>query len=213
MLRSCIAALVVVMFLLPFSPPAAAQDNPILRERLEQKIIEELTRHSTQETAWHNEKSVDRQKWTSGKILGRPIRVASWTEQSQSWIWLEDPQATTSLDLKQLVIRNGRVEFAAHATAQARFKVWGRIPKLVQASVGGTAHVYIEIAGSAAIGAGHLQDSKITVFDIRLENLQFNNDAIHPLEDLAKDALNDYADRKDEKLRKSLERAIDRVHF
>ena len=191
---------------------ATAQDNPILRERLEQKILEDLAKHGSEETAWVHEKSVDRQKWSSGKVLGRKIRLASWTEESKSWVWLEDPRSVT-LDLAHLAVRDGRLEFSATAAARARFKVWGRIPKLAQAIAGGVAQVKIEIAGSTAIGLGHLEKSKITTFKIRIEDLQFNNDAAHPWEDLAKDSLNDYTEDKNEKLRGNFERAIDRVRF
>ncbi len=193
--------------------PAGAQDNPILRERLEQKIIEDLAEHNSQETAWYNEKSVDRQKWTDGKLLGRKIRLASWTEQSKTWLWLEEPKSTLSLDLTHLAIRAGRIEFSATAKAKARFKAWGRIPKLAQAAVGGNVRAVIQIEGSAAIGPGTLTDSQITTFHVVLEDLQFNNPAAGPMEDLAKDALNDYMQDKNEKLRRSLEKAIDRVKF
>ncbi len=212
MTRSCLSALTIVGGLGCFGSWVAAQDNPILRERLEQKILEDLTKHGSQESAWVHEKSIDRQKWSSGKVLGRKIRLASWTEQSKSWVWLEDPRSTT-LDLSHLAVRDGRLDFSATAAARARFKVWGRIPKLAQASAGGVAQVKIEIAGSTAIGLGCLEKSRITTFKIRIEDLQFNNDAAHPWEDLAKDALNDYAEDKNEKLRGSLERAIDRVRF
>jgi hypothetical protein len=196
-----------------FASLAAAEDNPILRERLEQKLIEDISKHDSEETSWYNEKSVDRQKWTSGNLLGRKIKLASWTEQSKSWVWLDDPRSTLSLDLTHLAIRDGRVEFAATAKAKARYKVWGRIPKLAQASVGGTVLAEFEIAGSAAVGAGQLQDSKITVFNGVLHDLTFNNKAGKAFEDLAKDSLNDYVKNKNEKLRRSLEKAIDRVHF
>jgi len=210
--QMCVVALAVASGFELCGARAAAQDNPILRERLEQKILEELAKHGSEETAWVKEKSVDKQKWTGGKVLGRKIRLASWTEQSKSWFWLEDPKSTT-FDLAQLTVRDGRLEFSASALARARFKVWGRIPKLVQASAGGVAQVRIEIAGSTAIGLGRLENSKLSSFKIRFEDLQFNNDLAHPWEDLAKDALNDYAEDKNEKLRGSLERAIDRVRF
>lgn len=206
---------IVAMLLLGVSLASVArgQDNPILRSILERKLFEELAEHSTQETAWFNEKSKDRQKWTSGKLFGRPIRLASWTEQSKSWIWLEDPKKTLTLKINQFTIQDGRLVFSVGATAQARFRVWGRIPKLIQANVGGTAHVYIDIAGSTTIGDGHLTDSKVTVFKVRMEDLQLNNDAAHPLEDLVKDALNDYANDKNEKLRTSVEKAINRIRL
>jgi hypothetical protein len=211
--RFCAVALSVAGFGPCAGLLAAAEDNPVLRARLEQKMVEDLAKHNSQETAWHSEKSVDRQKWTSGKLLGRKIRLASWTEESKSWVWLEDSPQTVSLDLKRLAIRDGRLEFSVLATAKARFKAWGRIPKFAQASVGGTVRVQIEIEGSAAVGEGHLENSKITTFRAVLDDLRFNNKAALPLQDLIEDSLNRYAEHKNEKFRGSLEKAIDRVRF
>jgi hypothetical protein len=205
-----IATALAMMALLAVS---RGQDNPVLRERLEQKIVEDLSQHCSQETAWYNEKSVDKQKWTEGKVVGRKIRLASWTEQSKTWLWLEDPQSTLSLDLQRLALRDGRLEFALTAKAKARFKAWGRIPKLAQASVGGNVVLAIEIDGSAAIGDGQLHDGKITKLRLQLDDLRFNKKAAHPVEGLLEDAVNDYVDDKNEKLRRSIEKAINRVHF
>jgi hypothetical protein len=212
-IRLCAVALAAAVLGPCADSLVAAEDNPVLRARLEQKMVEDLGRHNSQETAWHSEKSVDRQKWTNGKLLGRKIRLASWTEESKSWIWLDDPTSTVSLDLKRLAIRDGRLEFAVSATAKARFKAWGRIPKFAQASVGGTVSVQIEIEGSAAVGDGHLENSKITTFKAVLDDLRFNNKAARPLQDLIEDSLNHYAEQKNEKFRGSLEKAIDRVRF
>src|SRR4051812_16246367 len=52
-------------------------DSPLVRKLLTKLIIEELQEHRTEETAWYNEKRKDRQKWTSGKVFGKPIRLAS----------------------------------------------------------------------------------------------------------------------------------------
>jgi hypothetical protein len=212
MLRAIILAPAAALAV-AFSAVAAAEDNPILQERLEQMIIAELSKHNSQETAWYSEKTRNKQKWSEGKVLGRPIRLASWTEESKSWVWLEGPKSTLSLDLKRLAIRSGRIEFAVVANAQARFKAWGRIPKLAQASVGGTVRAQIDIEGSAEIGDGHLRDGKITTLKGEVHELQFNNDLAHPFEDIAKDSLNDYVKDNNEKLRTSLEKAINRVHF
>jgi hypothetical protein len=193
--------------------PAAAQDMPWIRKVLERALIEELSSHNSQDTAWYNEKSVDKKKWTSGKLLGRKIRLASWTEQSKTWFWLVDPATTLNLSLTRFAVRDARLEFALTADAKAGFRVWGRIPKFAQASVGGTARIQFELEGSTAIGGGGLADSRITRFSGRLADLRFHNDLAHPFEDLVKDAMNDYAHDKNDKLRKSIEKAIDRVHF
>jgi hypothetical protein len=190
-----------------------AQDNPILRERLAQKIVEELSKHDAEERAWYNEKSVNKQSWTSGKILGKPIRLASWTEESKSWVWLVDPKTTLNVELRHLAIREGRVEFALSTAALARFKASGRIPKFAKTAVGGTVRMEVEIAGSAALSAGTLADAKITTFEGVLHDIQFNNDLAHPLEDLVKDALNAHVRKENAKFRASLERAIERVRF
>ncbi len=194
--------------------PALGQDMPLMRKLLEQKLVEELASHDSEQTAWYNEKSVDRQKWTSGKLLGRKIRLASWTEQAKTWLWFEDPKSTLSVQLTRLAVSEGRLEFALRAVAtRARFKAWGRIPKLAKAAVGGTVHADFEIAGSTAIGGGGLDDSHIATFRGGLKDLRFNKDAAHAFEDLVKDALNDYLEDKNDKIRRSIEKAIDRVQF
>ncbi|HEX3725582.1 MAG TPA: hypothetical protein VHV08_05040 [Pirellulales bacterium] len=209
----CLITAICMAALASCALPATGQDNPILRERLGQKMIEELSKHDSQEKAWYSEKKVDRQKWTEGKILGKPVRLASWTEESKLWIWLEGPTRSLSLDLRQLAIRDGRLEFSLSAKANARFKSTGRIPKLAQATVGGRMIVQLEITGSAAIGSGHLEQSRITLLKGEIHELQFNNDLAHPFENLIKGSLNDYVEDKNQKLRHSLEKAIDRVHF
>lgn len=193
---------------------ARAQEMTLWRGLLEQRLVEELASHDCEEAAYYNEKSVDRQKWSSGKLLGKKVRLASWTEQSKTWLWFEDPASTLSVELTRLEVVEGRLEFALRVVAaRARFKAFGRIPKLVKAAVGGTVHADFEIAGSTAIAGGGLDGSQITTFSGGLKDLRFNNDAAHPLEDLAKDALNDYLHDKNEKIRRSIEKAIDRVRF
>jgi len=184
-----------------------------VRKLFERMLIEELAQHDSREAAWYNEKTVGKKKWTSGKLLGRKIRLASWTEESKTWFWLENPKQTLSLELERFAVRDARLEFALAAIAKAQFQVWGRIPKLARASASGSARVRFQIEGSTAIGGGGLQDSQITKFTGRLDDLRFNNDLAHPFEDLVKDALNDYVKNKNTKLRNDVERAIDRVHF
>ena len=204
-----IAVCLVFVAFLRGAAPAAAQDNPILRERLEQKIVEEMSKHTTEGTAWHNEKSKDKQKWVKTKVF--KMRLASWTEESKSWIWLEDPAKHLTVKLNQFEIRDGRVHFSLTAVAMVRFKVFGRIPKLAKATVGGTVWTKFDINGSTALGDGHLEGSKINLLNGELKNLQFNNDLGNPLEPLVEDALNDHVRDRNEKLRTSVERAIDRV--
>jgi hypothetical protein len=193
--------------------PAAAQDMPWLRKLVERELILELSSHDSREAAWYHEKSADKKKWTSGKLLGRKIRLASWTEQSKTWFWLVEPATTLNLSLSKFAVRDARLEFALAASAKAGFRVWGRIPKLAQANAGGTARIQFEIEGSTAIGGGGLADSRITKFNGRLADLRFHNDLAHPFEDLVKDALNDYAENKNDKLKKSVEKALDRIRF
>jgi hypothetical protein len=213
MVRSCVVVLVVASLAACFDSAAVAQDNPVLKELLKQKITEDLARHDAQETAWYSEKSVNKQQWTKESLLIRKVRVASWTEESKTWLWLEQPASTLSIDVKRLEVRDGRVEFSVAAKATARFKAWARIPKLAQAAVGGSVGVAIEIEGSAAIGDGHLQDSKITAFKGVLDGLRFNQKLARPMEGFIASALNDYVEDKNEKLRGSLAKTIDRVHF
>lgn len=192
---------------------ASAQDIPLVRKLLQEQLVAEMMQHASEDTAWVNEKRVDRQKWTGGKVLGKKIRLASWTEESKTWLWLENPAETLEVELTRLVVVGGRAEFSLRAVAKARFKAYGRIPKLAKGAVGGNVLAKFEIEGSTAMAGGGFDGSHVTKFDGELKDLRFNNDLAHPFEDLVKDALNDYVEDKNEKLRRSVEKAIDRVQF
>jgi hypothetical protein len=190
-----------------------AQDSPVLRERLSQLIVEELSKHSSRETAYHSKKSKPREKWTSGKVFGKPIRLASWTEESETWFWFDDPNSTLSVELKHLNVIDGRIEFALAIRGRARFKLYGRIPKLAKAAVGGSTRLSFELEGSALVGPGKLEKSEITRLTGRLDDLQFNNDAAGAFENLVKDSLNDYVENRNDKVRRTVEKAMNRVKF
>jgi hypothetical protein len=205
--------LLVLSFASLAAARASAQDIPLVRMMLQKQLVAEMLEHNSEDTAWVNEKIKNKESWTSGKLLGKKIRLASWTEQSKTWFWLENPAETLQIEITRLTVNQGRAEFAVRATAKARFKAWGRIPKLGQASVGGNVLATFEIEGSTAMADGGLDGSKVTLFKGELKDLRFNNDLAHPLEDLVKDGLNDYVDDKNEKMRRSVEKAIDRVRF
>lgn len=190
-----------------------AQDMPLVRKLLQEQLVAEMREHRDEPSAWVNEKSKNKESWTSGKLLGKKIRLASWTEQSKTWLWLENPEETLQLEITRLEVIEGRAHFALRMTAKARFKAWGRIPKLGQASVGGNTLAVVEIEGSTMMAGGGFDNTEVTFFKSDLRDLRFNNDLAHPFEDLAKDALNDYAQDKNSKLRRSVEKAIDRVRF
>lgn len=203
------------LMLAPLTPRVIADEGSLLRAVITPVIVAELSSHDSQESAWYNEKSKDKEKWMKMKVFGREskTRLASWTEQSKTWVWLEEPQKYLSVQLTKLELRDKRLEFAATARTKARFKAWGRIPRLVQGAAGGEMWMEIEIAGSAAVGLRRLQDSQITTFKATFHDLQFNNDLASPLEDLVEDGLNDYVKRKNEKLCEKLEKSINKVTF
>jgi hypothetical protein len=195
--------------------PGVAQDNPILRALLERKIVDELAEHASEQTAWFKEKSKDREQWMKTNFFGRKVKVrlASWTEESKTWIWLEQPREKLSVELRHFAVKDGRVEFALAADALAHFKAWGRIPRLGQAAAGGVTWLSIEIAGSTAIGDGHLEQTKITTLKGSVRNLQFNNDLAGPIEGSVMDWVNEHVEKDNDRLREKLEKAIDRVKF
>jgi hypothetical protein len=206
-------AVLVSLILAACGSWSPAQDMPLVRKLLQEQLVAEMREHHDEPTAWINEKSKNKESWTSGKLLGKKIRLASWTEQSKTWLWLENPEESLQLEITRLEVISGRAHFALRAAAKARFKAWGRIPKLGQASVGGNTLADVEIEGSTAMANGGFENTEVTSFKSNLRDLRFNNDLAHPFEDLAKDALNDYARDKNSKLRRSVERAIDRVRF
>jgi hypothetical protein len=209
MLRHALAFLVVSLA----GGGAAAQDMPLLRGVLERVIVIELSSHDSEQSAWFNESRKDKQKWTKGKIFGRPMKLASWTEESKSWIWLEEPDKTLSVKLERLAVNQGRAEFAAKARAKARFKVWGRIPKLAKGMAGGTVWLEMQIAGSAKLAGLSLADADIDTLQGTFSDLQFNNDLASVFEDLVEDSLNASIKRDNDKLRAKIERAINKVHL
>jgi len=195
------------------SRDVAAQDSPVLRERLSQLIIEELSQHNSQDTAYHSKKNKPREKWTSDKVFGKPIRLASWTEETETWFWFDDPASTLSVELKRLNIVDGKIEFALVIQGRARFKLYGRVPKLAKAAVGGSTRLSFDLEGSALVGYGKLENSEITRLTGRLDDLRFNNGAAGAFENLVKDSLNDYIENRNEKVRGTVERAMNRVKF
>lgn len=190
-----------------------AQDNPVLRERLSQLILEELSQHNSHDSAFHTKKNKPREKWTSGKVFGKPIRLASWTEESETWFWFDDPVSTLSVELKRFNVVDGRIEFALSIQGRARFKLYGRVPKLAKAAVSGSTRLSFELEGSALVGPGKVEKSEITRLTGRLDDLQFNNDAAGAFENLVKDALNDYVENRNDKVRRTVEKAMNRAKF
>jgi hypothetical protein len=203
------------MLVLLLPTPLAAQDIPLVRSLLQRVIVDELASHSSEETAWYNDKTKDKTRYFQMNLFGREIdqRVASWTEETKSWIWIEKPAESLSLELEQFEVRDGRIHFAVHAKAKLGFRVWGRIPRLVQGNASGTVHSKFTLAGSTTIAGGGLADSQITRLDGKLRELQFTNDLASPLEKLVTGALNDHVENRNKKLRKSIEKAINRVKF
>ena len=57
---------------------AKAQDNPVLREYLSKAVKKELAKHNSEETAWHNEKSQDKEKWSK-----TTVGVGKWKRTDQ----------------------------------------------------------------------------------------------------------------------------------
>lgn len=210
MLRSGIAILVLLC-----AAPAVAQDIPLVRTLLERVLREELSSHDSEETAWYNDKTKDKTRYFQMNLFGRELdqRVASWTEETKSWIWIEKPAESLFLELEQFEVRDGRIHFAVQAKAKLGFRVWGRIPRLVQGNASGTVHTNFKLAGSTTIANGGLADSQITTLEGKLRELQFNNDLASPLEKLVTGALNDHVENKNKKLRTSVEKAINRVKF
>jgi hypothetical protein len=204
-----------IAILLLSAAPAGAQDIPLVRTLLERVLREELASHDSEETAWYNDKTKDKIKYFQMNLFGREIdqRVASWTEETKSWIWIERPAESLSLELTQFEVRDGRIHFAVNAKAKLGFRVWGRIPRLVQGNASGTVHSKFTLAGSTAIAGGGLAESQITRLDGKLRELQFTNDLASPLEKLVTTALNDHVENKNKKLRTSVEKAINRVKF
>jgi hypothetical protein len=215
MRRGALAVAALVAWHACFALHARGQDTSLLRELLEQVIVAELASHDSQEKAWYNEKTKHKKKIVQFNLFGREIdqQVASWTEQSQTWIWLENPKDTLTLELHEFAIKDGRLQFSLATRAKAAFRVWGRIPRLAKGNASGTVWMNIEIEGSAAVSLGGLADSRITKLDGRLRDLQFNNDLGNPFESLVQDALNDHVRHKNKKLRASVEKAINRAHL
>jgi hypothetical protein len=189
--------------------------NPLLRGLIEQKIVAELAEHDSEQTSWYKAKSKDKQQWMKANLFGRhvKVRLASWTEESKTWLWLEDPEKKLTVELREFSVSDGRVAFSLTADAKMHFKAWGHIPRLGQASAGGTTWLKIEIAGSAAVGAGRLEKAEVTTLKGEIRDLQFNNHLASPADNLVKDWLNAHVRNDNDHLREKLEKAINRVRF
>ncbi len=197
------------------SLPAAAQDLPLVRSLLTRMVIEELSTHDSEESAWYDDKTKGKKKVFQMNFFGREIdqQVASWTEETKSWIWIEQPDESLTLELTQFAARDGRLYFGLEGRAKLGFRVYGRIQRLAKGNASGTVHVKFTLEGSTSMANGGLADSQVATLKGKLHELQFNNDLASPLEKLVVNALNDHVKNKNKKLRRSVEKAIDRVKF
>ncbi len=195
--------------------PATAQDMPLIRSLIERMVIDELSSHDSEESSWYDDKTKRKKKVFQMNFFGREIdqQVASWTEETKSWIWIEQPDESLSLELTQFKPRDGRLYFGLEGRAKLGFRVYGRIQRLAKGNASGTVHVKFTLEGSTSMVNGGLADSQVTTLQGKLSELQFNNDLASPLETLVVDALNDHVKNKNKKLRRSVEKAIDRVKF
>jgi hypothetical protein len=188
---------------------AVAADNPVLRKLIEQAIRKELSKHDSQEKAWYSEKENEH-------VTREPITkkvIARWSDESKSWVWLDDPKENLAIDVGRFEIKDGRVYFAVSAKSKVKFKAWGKIPNVVTADARGSARAEISVEGSAKLEAQRFSDAKVSEFKGKLSDVRFSNDVARQIEGLLKDALNLYIQYKEKNLRKDVEDAINGVTF
>jgi len=189
---------------------ADAADNPVIRKMIAAKITSELASHDSQKAAWHSSAKKKQKKWAKTKVFGREIKtlIAEWTEETKTWVWLDKPKQTLSVDIRRFEIKKGVIHFEAVAKAKAKLKAWGKIPNVVSADVKGSARPEITIAGSVRVADGRLSGASISKVEGKLRDVRFSNDALRAVQGLVQDALNIYIHQNESKMKKQLEKSI-----
>jgi hypothetical protein len=182
-------------------------DNPVLAQLLAAKIKAALALYNSEDNAWYN----DGKETEDIKVAG--VKVGSITYETKTWLWLDDPNENLTIDVYKLRLRDGELEIGISAHAKARFKAWGKVPKIVTTDVKGSARVEITIAGSARLAGTHITDANITKLDADLHDVRFSNDALKAIQGLIRDVMNQAVNRKEKDLARKIEQAMNEISF
>jgi len=205
-------ALVVVAILLGVVwGGRAVADNPAIQKAMAQKLKQELSKHRSEDTAWFNES--EREHKISKTVFGREIVIARWSDEAKTWVWLDDPDSTLSVDVSRFTLKNGVVSFAVVAKGKAKAKAWAKVPNVVKGDVMATARVHIDLEGSCKIKEGKLAEAKITKLEGRISDFRPNNDLLKVIQGWLKDVANDYIKHNRDRYRTDLEKAINKTTF
>ena len=175
--------------------------NALLRILIEDVLVQELSKHQSQDTAWYSK--------DEHRIKIGPIRSKVKTE---TWTWLDNPTHKFNVSITKLELKEGRISFSAKAIGAiaCRFKGdW----KIARASVSGTAKAEIVITGEAGIGAnGTIQDAKITELNGKLTKVDVQN-CPPVLDSFVADIANGFLVENKEKFRDEVVEAFNGVSF
>jgi hypothetical protein len=208
-------SILIVFAVVLIANQTSTADNPVIREFLGRAIKQELSRHDSEATAWYSEKKEKKQQWAETNIFGQEVKtlIAEWTEETKTWVWLDEPNNNLSITFTRFDINNGRVYFGVIGTGKLKFKAWGKIPNLVVADVKGSARPEITVEGSTTLSGTRLAGVRVDRLDGKLHDARFNNDALHAMRGLVMSALNDYIKSNEGDLKRNLEEAINGVSF
>lgn len=188
---------------------STAADNDVAKKIIGTAIRKELSIHDSSDSAWESD-SEERHE-ISKTVFGKKIVVASWTDESSSNVWLDDPNETLTVDVTEFKIKDGKVTFGARLKGKAKFKASYKVKNVASGNVKGSARVEISVEGSAKLGDGEFSEAKISNLRGRLSDVRFSSDLLRQVQGLVKDAANSYISHKNDKYKRDLEKAINKA--
>lgn len=189
-----------------------AQDNLVLRDYLSRAAKNSLAKYNSEKTAWYSEKSALKKEWAEVKVGGRVVGktiVAEWTEESKSWLWLNDPDNNIDIKITKLKLNGEFLEFSLTGSGKAKGKAWGKIPKVVTADVESSANVEVTVEGKTKVRDGKFTEVEVSVVTGKLSDLRFNNDALKSVQGLVKDCANEYVKFKNDDIKNEVRKMLE----
>lgn len=177
-----------------------ADDNAVVRDYLSATAKEDLSQYSSEETEWHN-REVRRKKQAGFK----------WKEEFESWVWLDDPDRSLSLQFPQFDVVENKVSFRMEASGKAKAKLFVKVPKIVKGETKATSNVHVVIEGEATFVDGKFQDIKIPTLKGNLSDLRFNNDLLKAVQGDAERCANSFLKERTEDLQSKIIKALEKV--
>jgi hypothetical protein len=183
--------LIAVTLALIALPHLRADDNPTLDKYISEKIKAELSKMDKPETGYR-----DGSHWVHFDDPGKNLTASVQTN-------LNGDRAMMSGKVQAKLAFNYQVEFTKFVLG--RRIVFGR------EDFGGYADATLVISEASATVGKQLNGAKVTIKELKIENLKMRSDAAKPFEGIIQNWVNGKLDSQKDDLAKKLEAAINTV--